>query len=82
LRETPEAIESKETKRRGLTGRAPHPILDDAPELGPPFRLKYRGTKPALGAPILGQDTDKVLKTWLDYNEAQIAEINGMDNLS
>jgi crotonobetainyl-CoA:carnitine CoA-transferase CaiB-like acyl-CoA transferase len=82
LRETPEAIESKETKRRGLTGRAPHPILDDAPELGPPFRLKYRGTKPAQGAPTLGQDTDKVLKRWLGYSEAQIAEINGTDNLS
>jgi len=79
LRETPEAIDSDETARRKLTGRVPHEILENTPDLGPPFRLKRRGTRPPKGAPALGQDTAQVLKEWLGYNESQIADITSVD---
>ena len=79
LRETPEAIDSDETARRKLTGRVPHEILENTPDLGPPFRLKRRGTRPSKGAPTLGQDTAQVLKQWLGYNESQIANITNVD---
>jgi crotonobetainyl-CoA:carnitine CoA-transferase CaiB-like acyl-CoA transferase len=79
LRETPEAVDSDETARRKLTGRVPHEILENTPDLGPPFRLKRRGTRPSKGAPTLGQDTAQVLKQWLGYNESQIADITNVD---
>ena len=79
LRETPEAIDSDETARRKLTGRVPHEILENTPDLGPPFRLKRRGTRPPKGAPALGQDTAQVLKQWLGFNESQIADITNVD---
>ncbi len=79
LRETPEAVDSDETARRKLTGRVPHEILENTPDLGPPFRLKRRGTRPSKGAPTLGQDTAQVLKQWLGYNESQIADVTNVD---
>lgn len=79
LRETPEAVDSDETARRKLTGRVPHEILENTPDLGPPFRLKRRGTRPPKGAPALGQDTAQVLKQWLGYSESQIADITNVD---
>jgi crotonobetainyl-CoA:carnitine CoA-transferase CaiB-like acyl-CoA transferase len=79
LRETPEAVDSDETARRKLTGRVPHEILENTPDLGPPFRLKRRGTRPSKGAPTLGQDTAQVLKQWLGYNESQSADVTNGD---
>lgn len=75
VRETPEALASVETDRRGLAGMAPHPVLGEAPELGPPFRLRRRGLKPAQAAPLLGQDTADVLTRWLGYDAAALAAV-------
>lgn len=77
LRETPEALASVETTRRGLARTAPHPKLGAAPDLAPVFRLRRRGLKPAVAAPTLGQDTEDVLARWLGQDAAAIARVAG-----
>jgi len=72
VRETPEALASAEAIRRGACGMAPHPVLGEAPELAPAFRIARRGLKPAVAAPRLGQDTEAVLAEWL--SESQTAD--------
>lgn len=73
VRELPESIPSVETRRRDMTGMAPHPIIGEAPELAPAMRLKRRGLKPAQAAPLLGQDGAEVLSRWLGYGKAELA---------
>jgi crotonobetainyl-CoA:carnitine CoA-transferase CaiB-like acyl-CoA transferase len=75
LRETPEALHSVETERRGLATMAPHPVIGEAPELAPPYRLKRRTLKPAQAAPFLGQDTSDVLSRWLGYDAKALAAV-------
>lgn len=75
VRETPEALASVETTRRGLTGTAAHAVLGEAPDLAPAFSLKRRGLKPATAAPMLGQDTGAVLSRWLGYDTAALANV-------
>lgn len=82
VREAPEALAAEETKRRGLTGMAPHPTLGEAPDLAAPFRLKNRGLKPAKAAPELGQDTADVLRRWLDYDDAALAAVGAGETAS
>lgn len=82
IRETPEALSSAETLRRGLAGTAPHPVLGEAPELAPAFRLKRRGLKSAVAAPLLGQDTSAVLTRWLGYDAAALAAVGARDQES
>ncbi len=80
VRETPEALASPETRRRNLAGMAPHPVLGEAPELAPAFRLRRRGLKPAVAAPMLGQDTDDVLARWLGYDAAALAAVGAKES--
>lgn len=75
VREAPEALASAETMRRGLAGTAPHPVHGEAPELGPAFRIRRRGLKPAVAAPTLGQDTAAVLDRWLGYDAAALEAV-------
>jgi len=70
--EVPEALAASAVERRGIARRAPHPLLEDAPDLAPPYRFKRRGLKPARGAPALGQDSAAILKEWLGYDAGQL----------
>lgn len=75
VRETPEALASVETTRRPLAGKAPHPVLGEAPDLGPAFQLRRRALKPAQAAPVLGQDTGDVLSRWLGYDTTALSSV-------
>ena len=61
---------------------APHPVIEEAPELAPAMRLKRRGLKPAQAAPLLGQDGADVLRRWLDYDDAALAAAGITENAS
>ena len=71
-----------ETSRRGVTGMAPHSIIDEAPELGPAMRLKRRGLKPAEAAPLLGQDGAAVLQRWLGYGPDELSAVGIQEDAS
>jgi formyl-CoA transferase/CoA:oxalate CoA-transferase len=69
----PEALEHPHTAARGMFPKLTHPAYGSIRVPGPPLRLGGAQVETPLPPPLLGQDTEQVLRDILGFDEAAIA---------
>jgi len=75
LRTIAEACASPEVRGRELVVQAPHATAGSVPTLRNPMRFEKTPVRPPVGAPLLGQHTDEVLRDVLGYDAARIGSL-------
>lgn len=73
IRTVGEALEGPEIRHRGLVSEIPHPTLGTVPNVGLPVRFSDTPLRTPQAAPLLGADTETVLREVLGYDDAGIA---------
>ena len=66
----------RQVKHRGMLQTLHHPVYGDVPSLG--AAAKYSGFEVTAGwtaPPLLGEDTDAVLREWLALNSGELAQL-------
>ena len=66
----------RQVKHRGMQQTLHHPVYGEVPSLG--AAAKYSGFEVTAGwtaPPLLGEDTDAVLREWLALNDGELAEL-------
>ena len=66
----------RQVKHRGMLQTLHHPVYGDVPSLG--AAVKYSGFEVTEGwsaPPLLGEDTDAVLREWLSLSDDEIAQL-------
>ena len=72
VRSIDEALQSDETKARGLVTEIPHPTAGSVPNVALPMRFSKTPVVPPVAAPLLGQHTKEVLEEVLGWDEAKL----------
>jgi len=67
---------------RGMLTKVEAPGYGEIDVCGFPIKISGTPTQPTSGSPELGQDTDKVLKELLGYNEERILELRKLGAIS
>ena len=75
IRSVAEVCESEHLKARGMIVRLPHPTATQVTVMGVPIRLQATPGKVASAPPVLGQHTDRVLKSLVGLKAAEIARL-------
>jgi len=75
VRTVGEALDAPEIRALGLVSEIEHPTLGMIPNVGLPVRFSDTPVASARAAPLLGADTDEVLKTVLGYDDDRIASL-------
>jgi crotonobetainyl-CoA:carnitine CoA-transferase CaiB-like acyl-CoA transferase len=65
--------------KRGFWVESDHPVAGRLPYCGPPWRMADGGWALSRTAPLLGQDTDRVLSEMAGYDAGYIAELRRCD---
>lgn len=60
---------------RGMFEKATHPVFESVDSCGFPIRMSDSQFKVVSGCPDLGQDTDRVLKGLLGYDDMKVSEL-------
>ncbi len=75
IRSVAEVCESEHLKARGMIVTLPHPTATQVTVMGVPIRLQATPGKVASAPPVLGQHTDRVLKSIVGLKAAEIARL-------
>lgn len=75
IRSTGEALDSYETKSRGLITEAPHTSEGTVPVVRSPLHFSGTPVREPMGAPLLGQHSEEVLRETLGYSAAEVAAL-------
>ena len=65
-------MEGPEIRERGLVSEIAHPTLGTVPNVGLPVKFSGTPLRDPVAAPLLGADTDSVLRRVLGYDTAKI----------
>jgi crotonobetainyl-CoA:carnitine CoA-transferase CaiB-like acyl-CoA transferase len=72
VRTVEEALNSPETRARGLVTQLEHPTAGTVPSVAMPIRMHDTPVRKPVAAPLLGQHTDQVLREQLGLDAAQL----------
>jgi crotonobetainyl-CoA:carnitine CoA-transferase CaiB-like acyl-CoA transferase len=75
IRTVGEAMEAPEIRELGLLSSIPHPTLGSVPNVGLPIHFSGTPLADPVAAPLLGADTDEVLRSVLGYGEQELAAL-------
>ncbi|MBI5277651.1 MAG: CoA transferase [Burkholderiales bacterium] len=75
IRTVAEAMEAPEIRELGLVSRIPHPTLGTIPNVGLGMHFSDTPLADPVAAPLLGADTDTVLRELLGYAPERIASL-------
>jgi len=75
IKSVAEVCESEHLKARGMVVTLPHPRAKRVTVMGVPIRLHATPGKAAVAPPVLGQHTDRVLKSVVGLKAAEIARL-------
>ncbi len=75
IRSVAEVCESEHLKVRGMIVTLPHPTARQVTVMGVPIRLHATPGQVASAPPVLGQHTDRVLKSMIGLTAAEIARL-------
>ena len=75
IRTVAEVCESEHLKARGMIVTLPHPKAGNLRVLGVPVRLHATPGKAATAPPLLGQHTERVLRTVLGVGKGEVARL-------
>ena len=75
IKSVAEVCESEHLKARGMIVTLPHPRAKRVTVMGVPIRLQATPGKAAVAPPVLGQHTDRVLKSIVGLKAAAIARL-------
>lgn len=75
IRTVGEAMEAPEIRELGLVTEIPHPVLGSVPNVGLPIHFSGTPLADPVAAPMLGADTEEVLRGVLGYAESRIADL-------
>jgi crotonobetainyl-CoA:carnitine CoA-transferase CaiB-like acyl-CoA transferase len=75
IRTVAEVCESEHLKARGMIVTLPHPKAGNLRVLGVPVRLHATPGKASAAPPLLGQHTERVLRTVLGVDKAGVARL-------
>ena len=64
-----------QVRERGLLTRIAHPTLGEIPLLGNPLRMSAAPMRYDVAPPVLGADTDEVLRREAGLSDSQIARL-------
>ena len=70
-----QVVEHPQVKARGMVVESEHPVAGRVKVVGVPVRLSETPGSVREPAPLLGQHTDEVLRTYLGIHEADIAAL-------
>jgi crotonobetainyl-CoA:carnitine CoA-transferase CaiB-like acyl-CoA transferase len=70
-----EVFEDPQVKARAMVTPWPHPLKDGLRLVGSPIKLSVTPVRTDLPPPLLGQHTDEVLRSVLNYSPAQLAAL-------
>jgi len=68
-----ELFEDQQLRQRGMLAGATHPVYGVVDSCGFPIKMSESELEVTTGCPELGQDTTKVLKELLGYDDKKIA---------
>lgn len=74
VRTVEEALNSPETRERGLVTQIPHPTAGTVPNIALPMRFEDTPVVPPVAAPLLGEHTQEVLRDLLGFDEERMRE--------
>jgi crotonobetainyl-CoA:carnitine CoA-transferase CaiB-like acyl-CoA transferase len=74
-----QVVEHPQVKARGMIVESEHPVAGKVRLVGIPVKLSETPGSAREPAPLLGQHTDEVLQTYLQMNQAEIAELRQAD---
>lgn len=75
VRSIGEALASDEMRDRALLTRIPHPTAGAVPNVAAPFRLSGTPVVDPVAAPLLGQDTETVLREVLGFDAQRLESL-------
>ncbi|MGA8205490.1 MAG: CaiB/BaiF CoA-transferase family protein [Woeseiaceae bacterium] len=70
-----EVLTDVHARERQLVRRLAHPLDDTMPTVANPVRFSRTPVRYDLAPPLLGEQTQGILRDWLDYGEAAIARL-------
>lgn len=76
VRTVAEALDAPEIRSLGLVSEIEHPKLGTVPNVGLPVRFSETPVVSPRAAPLLGADTEEVLRRVLNYDSEQIASLS------
>jgi crotonobetainyl-CoA:carnitine CoA-transferase CaiB-like acyl-CoA transferase len=75
VKTVPEVFESPNVTERGMVLDLPHPYLETVRMVRPAHGLQAQRTASYIAPPLLGQDTESVLRNVLNYDDGRIAAL-------
>ena len=75
IRTTGQALDSYETQARGLIVQAPHASEGSVPVVRSPLAFSGTPVRDPVGAPLLGQHSEEVLREMLGYGATEVAAL-------
>jgi formyl-CoA transferase len=75
IRTVGEAMEAPEIRELGLVSEIPHPTLGSIPNVGLPIHFSATPLADPVAAPMLGANTEEVLRDVLGYGGARLAQL-------
>jgi formyl-CoA transferase len=78
IRSIAQALADPQVAARGLRLDLPHPLAGSVPMLGLPIRMSESPPNYERAPPLLGADTEAVLRDWLGLDEARIATLRAI----
>ncbi len=75
IRTIGEAMESDETRARGIIRNVPHSAAGEVPVIASPMNLSGTPVRDPVGSPLLGEHSEEILRTVLGYAEDRIATL-------
>lgn len=76
VRTIEEGFNSPEIRDRDRLSKIAHPTAGWVPNIEPPVQMSETPAIDPVAAPLLGQDTESVLKAWLGYSDAKLADLS------
>ena len=70
-----EVFEDPQVRERGMVSDWVHPVKPDLKLVASPLKLSATPVRSDLPPPLLGQHTDEVLQSVLNYSPAQVADL-------
>ncbi|KAI3639070.1 hypothetical protein MIR68_002600 [Amoeboaphelidium protococcarum] len=75
INDVQQAFEHAQTKARGIVKKVHHPSYGDVKVVGSPVRFSDFDCEVSRAPPVLGQDTEDILRNLLHYDDAKIQKL-------